>query len=202
MSHYKTNLRDIEFNLFEYLKVGDWYGSAPFESFDVDTARDALREVERLSREDLAASFVDADRIEPALRDGEVTLPPSVHESLDALYDGDWHLLGIESELGGFGAPDSLRWAAGEMFTGANPAVFLYASGGLMARVIAAVGTEEQRNTWARWIVEKRWGATMVLTEADAGSDVGAGTSKAIHIEGGTYHLEGVKRFITSGEND
>jgi alkylation response protein AidB-like acyl-CoA dehydrogenase len=202
MSHYKSNLRDVEFNLFEYLKVGDWYGKAPFDAFDEDTARDALREVERLSTEDLAASFVDADRIELELVDGEVKLPESVHASLDALYDGGWHLLGIDPELGGFGAPDSLRWAAGEFFTGANPGVFLYASGGLMAGVIALAGTEEQKNTWAKWIVDNRWGATMVLTEADAGSDVGAGTSKAIHVEGDTYHLEGVKRFITSGEND
>ena len=202
MSHYKSNLRDVEFNLFEYLNVGDWYGTSPFDAFDEDTARDALREVQRLSTEDLAASFVDADRIELELVDGEVKLPESVHKSLDALYDGGWHLLGIDPELGGFGAPDSLRWAAGEFFLGANPGVFLYASGGLMAGVIAIAGTEEQKNTWAKWIVDNRWGATMVLTEADAGSDVGAGTSKAIHVEGDTYHLEGVKRFITSGEND
>ncbi|MCL1594421.1 MAG: acyl-CoA dehydrogenase [Actinomycetia bacterium] len=202
MSHYKTNLRDIEFNLFEFLKVGDWYGTAPFDAFDVDTAGDALREVERLAREDFAESFVDADRAGLELVDGEVALPDSVKKSLDALYDGGWHLLGIEQDLGGFGAPDSLRWATGEFFIGANPAVFLYASGGLMAKVIATVGTEEQKNTWAQWIVDKRWGATMVLTEPDAGSDVGAGTSKAIHVEGNTYHLEGVKRFITSGESD
>ncbi len=202
MSHYKTNLRDVEFNLFEFLKVGDWYGTAPFDAFDEDTARDALREVARLSREEFAESFVEADRTELELVDGKVELPASVKASLDALYDGDWHLLGIEPELGGFGAPDSLRWATSEFFVGSNPAVFLYASGGLMARVIAAVGTEEQKETWARWLVEKRWGATMVLTEPDAGSDVGAGTSKAIHVEGNTYHLEGVKRFITSGEND
>jgi len=202
MSHYKTNLRDIEFNLFEFLKVGDWYGVAPFDAFDEDTAGDALREVERLSREEFGTSFVEADRTELELVDGEITLPDGVKSSLDALYDGGWHLLGIESELGGFGAPGSLRWATSEFFVGANPGVFLYASGGLMARIIAAVGTQEQKDTWARWIIENRWGATMVLTEPDAGSDVGAGTSKAIHIEGDAYHLEGVKRFITSGEND
>ncbi|VAV95646.1 Acyl-CoA dehydrogenase [hydrothermal vent metagenome] len=202
MNHYKTNLRDIEFNLFEFLKVGDWYGTAPFDAFDEDTAGDALREVERLSREEFATSFVEADRTELELVDGKIALPDSVKASLDALYDGDWHLLGIDPELGGFGAPGSLRWATSEFFVGANPGVFLYASGGLMAKVIATEGTEEQKETWARWLIENRWGATMVLTEPDAGSDVGAGTSKAIHVEGDTYHLEGVKRFITSGEND
>jgi len=202
MGHFKSNLRDIEFNLFEFLGVDDHYGTPPFEGFDHDTAMDALREVDRLAREEFAASFVDADRTPLVLEDGEVALPESVHRSLDALFDGGWHLLGIEPELGGFGAPDSLRWATTELFVGANPAVFLYASGSLMARVIAAVGTEAQKETWAKAILDNRWGATMVLTEPDAGSDVGAGTSKAIHVDGDVYHLEGVKRFITSGEND
>ncbi len=202
MSHYKSNRRDIEFNLFEYLKVGEYYGKEPFAAFDEDTARDALREVDRLATEEFANSFVDADRNPPELVDGEVRIPDAVKTSLDAMYDGGWHLLGLEENLGGFGAPDSLRWATSEMFIGADPATFLYASGGLMARVIAAEGTQEQMQKWAIPMVENRWGATMVLTEADAGSDVGAATSKAVLIEGDAYHLEGVKRFITSGEND
>ncbi len=202
MSHYRSNLRDIEFNLFEYLKTDEYYGGATFETFDKDTAMDALREVERLAVEDFASSFVDADRIQLEIVDGEVKLPDSVKASLDALFDGGWHLLGVDPELGGFGAPDSLRWAAGEMFTGSNPAVFLYASGALMAQVISGVGTEEQTQKWAIPMVERRWGATMALTEPHAGSDVGAGTAKAVHIEGDAWHLEGVKRFITSGEND
>jgi alkylation response protein AidB-like acyl-CoA dehydrogenase len=202
MTHYKSNLRDIEFNLFEYLDVGGYYGVAPFDSFDRATAMDALREVDRLARDEFATSFADADRTSLELVDGEIALPPSVHASLDALFDGGWHMLGVEQDLGGFGAPDSLRWATSELFVGANPAAFLFASGSLMARVIAAVGTEQQKETWARAIIDNRWGATMVLTEPDAGSDVGAGTTKAIHVDGDIYHLEGVKRFITSGEND
>lgn len=202
MSHYKSNRRDIEFNLFEYLKVGEYYGEEPFASFDEETARDALREVDRVATDEFAASFVEADRNPPQLVDGEVLLPDAVKASLDAMYDGGWHLLGFDESLGGFGAPDSLRWAIGEFFIGANAATFLFASGGLMAGVIAAEGTPEQVEKWAIPMVERRWGGTMVLTEADAGSDVGAGTSKAIHIEGDMYHLEGVKRFISSGEND
>ncbi|MEN8040135.1 MAG: acyl-CoA dehydrogenase [Actinomycetota bacterium] len=202
MSHYKSNRRDVEFNLFEYLRVGDYYGQEPFASFDEDTAKDALREVERLATEEFAESFVDADRNPPELIDGEVKLPDSVKASLDALYDGGWHMLGLGEDLGGFGAPESLRHAASEFFLGANASTFLFASGGLMASVISSQATPEQTEKWAVPMVERRWGGTMVLTEADAGSDVGAGTSKAVHVEGDAYHLEGVKRFITSGEND
>ena len=83
MSHYRSNLRDIEFNLFEYLRADEYYGDAPFETFDKDTAMDALREVERLSVEDFASSFVEADRVELEIVDGEVKLPDAVKASLD-----------------------------------------------------------------------------------------------------------------------
>jgi len=202
MSHYKSNLRDLEFNLFEFLRVQEYLGSAPWSEFDRATVMDMVREVDRLATEDFAASFVDADRIPLELIDGSVRLPDSVKASLDALYDGGWNLLGLPPEMGGYGAPDAVRWAIGELLMGANPTAFLYTSGGLMARVIAAVGTEAQVQQWALPMVERRWGGTMVLTEPDAGSDVGAGTTKAVHVDGDLWHLEGVKRFITSGEND
>jgi len=202
MSHYKSNLRDIEFNLFEVYGMGEILGRAPFEDIDKDTAMDILREIDRLAREDFAASFTEGDRNPPKLVDGEIELSAGVKASLDAVYAGGWHLLGIPKDLGGFGAPDAVRWAASEMMVGANPAVFLYTSGGLMARVIAAEGTPEQVERFAHNMVEQNWGGTMVLTEPDAGSDVGSGTTKATHIEGNAWHIEGVKRFITSGEND
>jgi len=200
MTHYKSNLRDLEFNLFEALRVQDYLEA--FEGFDRETAVDMLSELDRLAREDLAASFVDADRIPLELENGEVALPESLKESLDAIFDGGWHMLGIPPEMGGFGAPDALRWAGAELLLGANPTAYLYTSGILIARVIAAVGTAEQAAQWAQPMVDRRWGGTMVLTEPDAGSDVGAGTAKAVHVEGSTYHIEGVKRFITSGEGD
>jgi len=202
MSHYKSNLRDIQFNLFEAYGVDEYLGEAPFEDIDHDTAMDMLREVDRLATEDFAESFVEADRTKLKLVDGNVELPAGVKKSLDALHDGGWHLVGVPQSLGGFGAPETLRWATAEFFAGANGAISLYPIGGLMARVIEAAGTPEQIERFAVPMVEQNWGASMVLTEADAGSDVGAGITKAIHVEGDMWHLEGVKRFITSGDND
>ena len=88
-----------------------------------------------------------------------------------------------------------------EMLTAANTAVQFYAGGALFARVLFEEGTDEQKE-FARMWAEKGWAGTMVLTEPDAGSDVGAGTTKAIDQGDGTWHIEGVKRFITSGEHD
>ena len=202
MSHYKSNIRDIEFNLFEANRLEDSLGREPFAEFDRDTIVDIVREIDRLAKEEFSESFVEADRVPLQLIDGEVKLHPSMKRGLDAFFDGDWDKLGIPHDMGGFGAPSQLRWATQELLVGANPALFLYVSGGLMSVVIALVGTEEQRQKWALPMIERRWGGTMVLTEPDAGSDVGAGTSKAIHVAGEAYHLEGVKRFITSGEHD
>jgi alkylation response protein AidB-like acyl-CoA dehydrogenase len=202
MSHYKSNLRDLEFNLFEVFDYDDYFGKEPYEDYDRDTSTDILREVDRLAREDFAASFADADRIKLELVDGEVTLPDSVHQSMEALHAGGWHLLGLPKQYGGYGAPQLLRWAVAELFAGANPAIYLYVTGALMAGVIAHEGTPEQAERFAKPMIENNWGATMVLTEPDAGSDVGAGTTKAVHVEGDAWHIEGVKRFITSGEND
>lgn len=202
MSHYKSNLRDTRFNLFESLRIQEYLGSAAFPGMDIDVADDVLVEVERLARGEFAASFADADRNPPQLEDGVVTLPESLKKSLQAYFDGGWQNLGIPQEFGGFGSPDALRWAAQEFLVGANPAAYFYASGTLMAVVLGKTGTPEQVDRFVQPMLERNWGGTMVLTEPDAGSDVGSGTSKATHIEGDTYHLEGVKRFITSGEHD
>jgi len=204
MGHYKANLRDIEFNLFEVLRLGAHLAKQPFEDFDTETVRHVLRELERLATGEMAASFVDADRNPPRLVDGEVELPASLKRSLDAFYDGGWDMLGVPKDLGGLGAPHMVRWAGQEMLVGANPSAFFFIIGALMAIVIGRVGTPEQVELWAKRMLERRWGGTMVLTEPDAGSDVGAGVTKALPVdeERGVYHIQGVKRFITSGASD
>ncbi len=203
MTHYKTNLRDIEFNLFEMGGLQDHLGSEPFAALDMDTAKDILREIERLAIEDIAVSFEEADRTVLELVDGDVVLPDGVKKSLDAFYEGGWDRFALGEEHGGVGAPPSLRWAVNELLAGANPAVHLFLSGPLMTEILIKTGTPEQVNTWVGPLLDRRWGATMVLTEADAGSDVGAGTTKAFPTdEEGVYHIDGVKRFITSAAGD
>ncbi len=97
--------------------------------------------------------------------------------------------------------PRSLQWALIEHILGANPAAYMYAMGSGMAEIFYKNGTDEQKK-WAVLAAERGWGATMVLTEPDAGSDVGAGRTKAVQQADGTWHIDGVKRFITSGDSD
>jgi alkylation response protein AidB-like acyl-CoA dehydrogenase len=203
MGHYKSNLRDLEFNLFEVFGADQALGQGPFAQMDKDSARDVLREIERLASEDLAASFADADRHPPTFdpATGSVTLPESFRKSYQALLDGEWYRLALPEHLGGYGASPSIIWAANELMLGANPAVFMYMAGANFATVVDRLGTAEQK-VLAQTMIDREWGATMVLTEPDAGSDVGAGRTVAHQQADGTWHIEGVKRFITSGDWD
>jgi alkylation response protein AidB-like acyl-CoA dehydrogenase len=202
MSHYKANLRDIEFNLFEVFGAGDRLGTGPF-TVDAETARDALGEIERLSTGPLAESYLSSDRNPPVYDPATctVTMPEDFKKSFRALMDSEWWRLDLPEHMGGAGSSPSLRWAAAEMFLGANPGTFLYMSGPGFATILDRVGNDDQKR-WGQLIVDKEWGATMVLTEPDAGSDVGAGRTKAYPNEDGTWRIEGVKRFITSAEHD
>src|SRR5919205_935257 len=203
MSHYTANLRDLEFNLFEFLDTKDRFGTGPFAQMDADTARGVLTEIRKLAEGPIAASFTDADRNPPVFDPAthSVQLPESFKKSVRAIEDGGWYRLDLPEELGGFGAPHALTWGAFEMVLGANPAVFMYESWAAFAAVLHELGNADQKRM-AELMLEHHWGATMVLTEPDAGSDVGAGTTKAVQQPDGSWHITGVKRFITSAEHD
>ena len=203
MGHYKSNLRDIEFNLFEVFRIQDQFGEGAFAEMDIDTARSILREVETLSTGVLAESFTSADRNPPVYDPTHytVTMPDDFKKSYKALMDSGFWNLDLPVHLGGVGCPSSLRWAGAEMMTGSNPAAFMYMSGAGFAAVLDHVGNDVQKHI-AQIMIERQWGASMVLTEPDAGSDVGAGRAKAIDNGDGTWRIEGVKRFISSAEHD
>jgi hypothetical protein len=203
MTHYKSNQRDLEFNLFEVFGAGERMGKGPYAEMDVDTAHAVLDEVNRLATGILSDSFVSSDRVPPVYDPATktVTMPEDFKKSYKALMDAEWWRLDLPEHLGGSGAPPSLRWAAAELLLGANPGAFLFMSGPGFAAILDALGNEDQKR-WGELMIEKRWGATMVLTEPDAGSDVGVGRTKATEQADGSWHIEGVKRFITSGEHD
>lgn len=202
MSHYKSNIRDIEFNLFEVLGRDEVLGKGAFEEVDVETAKSILAEVDRMAREDLAASYVDSDRNPPVFDPATNTapVPEAFQKSYRAWMDAEYWRLSIPAELGGQPAPSTLNWAIGELVLGANAPIWMYACGPSFASIVQRNGNERDQKI-AQYMVDREWGATMVLTEPDAGSDVGAGRAKATLQDDGTWHIEGVKRFITSGEH-
>ncbi|TSA20447.1 MAG: acyl-CoA dehydrogenase, partial [Actinomycetales bacterium] len=203
MSHYTANLRDIEFCLFDLLGREKVLGTSVYADIDRDTASGMLEEMKRLCENDLAASFIEGDRMGTVFNKatGDVTVPASFKKSYESYVNGEWWRLDAPIELGGMKIPASIRWAIAEMVLGSNPAIHIYASGYAFAQVAYVLGTAEQKQM-AKLMVDNHWGATMQLTEPDAGSDVGAGRSKAVQQADGTWHVTGTKRFITSGDAD
>jgi len=203
MSHYKSNVRDIEFNLFEVLGREEILGIEPYADLDRETVSAILAEADRLAKTKLAESFADGDGDLPVFdpRTHTVTVPQDVKKSFRALMDSGAWQLELPMELGGHVTPPSVQWAVHELNIGANPSVLLYSAGPKFAYALWTTGHERDQRI-AKIMIERQWGATMVLTEPDAGSDVGAGRTKAIPQNDGSWQIEGVKRFITSGEHD
>ena len=204
MGHYKSNVRDLEFNLFEVLGVEKALATGTFGDLDAESVRHMLAEASRQAEGALAESFAAGDRHPPTFDSAAhaVHLPESFKQSVRAWQQGEWFRVGVSEEFGGVPAPSIVVWAINEFALGAQPAAFIaVTAAGVFARTMEAVGTEQQRH-WAKLSMERNWGGAMVMTEPDAGSDVGAGRTKAIQQPNGTWHLDGVKRFITNGDSD
>ncbi|BDX34843.1 acyl-CoA dehydrogenase FadE5 [Mycobacterium antarcticum] len=203
MSHYKANVRDLAFNLVEVLGLEKALATGRFGGLDADDVQAMLAEAARQAEGPLAASFEESDRNPPTFdpETHSVALPQAFKESVLSWQRGEWTRIGLAEEIGGVPAPAMVRWAINEFLVGGLPAAFFYLDGPPMMDVLYDVGNEQQKR-WAALAVERNWGATMVLTEPDAGSDVGAGRTKAVEQPDGTWHLDGVKRFITSGDCD
>ena len=202
MGHYIANVRDLEFNLFEVLGLGAVLGSGRYRDLDVDTVRTMLDEAARLAEGPIAESFADADRNPPVFDPAShtISVPAELAKSVQAAKEAGWWRMGIAEEIGGVPAPSPVTWAINEVIHCANPsAAFFYNLGPAMANALYIEGNEQQRR-WAAMSLERGWAATMVLTEPDAGSDVGAARTKAVAQPDGTWHIEGVKRFISGGD--
>jgi alkylation response protein AidB-like acyl-CoA dehydrogenase len=133
---------------------------------DADTAREILSEVDRLASGPLAEPFADNDRTPPVFDPAThtVTMPASFTKAFNTLKDSEWWRLDLPEHLGGTGAPPTLRWAAAELFVGANPAAYMFMNGPNMAAVMDHYGNDEQKR-WAQIMIDRGWGSTMVLTE-------------------------------------
>ena len=159
-----------------------------------------LAELNNLADGPLAESFADADRNPPVFDPDDARrsrCPSRSRSRCAALVDGEWYRLSLPAELGGFGIPPSVAWAAAELILGANPAVFMYMAGPDVRRRSCTATAPTSRSAGPRSFIDRDWGATMVLTEPDAGSDVGAAAPRPCKQDDGSWHLDGVKRFIT-----
>ena len=145
MGHYKSNVRDIEFNLFEVLGIGELLDAGAYGDLDTDTVRNILAEVARLAEGPVAASFADADRnpVEFDAPNHAVVVPEPLRKTVEAVNEAGWSRLGLPEGMGGVPAPAPLVWAIGEMLVAANGSASFFNMGPLMASVLYSIGNEQ-----------------------------------------------------------
>ena len=190
MAKFKTDLRDIYFNLFEDLSVQD-----KVTDFEVSDLKDVITQYEKFVENEIYPTRVIGDEVGVKLEAGKgVIVPPEFKSALQKYYENGWFGLGYGEEFGGMPIPHSVTFACSSIYTGANVALSMYSSlsQGAM-NVILKVGSEEQKSFYVPKMMTGTWGGTMCLTEPGAGSDVGAVKTTAKPKGDGTYSINGVK---------
>jgi hypothetical protein len=203
INHYKTDLREIFFTLFEQFGLDQVVGQEPFAAWGPDEAKAVLQETYRFSKEVLGPLNTSADREGCRVENGTVITPKGFKEAWKLLWEQGFKTVGVAADHGGQGAPIMLQVAVEEMLCGANTAFNMYP--GLTfgaAELLAECGTQEQKKKYVEKLLNGTWGGTMCLTEPHAGSDVGAAKSSARRNADGTYNIRGTKIFISAGDHD
>lgn len=203
INRYRCDLRDYKFLLFEQFRLQEILGKGALADWGEEEVTMVLSEVYKWATDVLGPLNQSGDAQGCVLKDGEVKTPDGFKEAWKSLYEAGWRGLGVSEEVGGQGGPMTLAVSANEIMSGANTAFNMYpglAQGA--AEVIEKFGTPAQVKTYCKNLFTGTWGGTMCLTEPQAGSDVGASTTKATKLDDGRYKIEGTKIFISCGQHD
>jgi alkylation response protein AidB-like acyl-CoA dehydrogenase len=203
MAQFIADRRDVDFVLHEQLRVETLSEHEKYAEFNKKTIDLIISEARNLALKELLPIQVDGDREGARFENGKVTVPASFHKAWELFKEGEWIALADDPEWGGQGMPATISLAASDYFIGANFAFMIYA--GLThgaGRLIEIFGTDKQKRLFLKKMFTGEWTGTMLLTEPEAGSDVGALTTSAVKNDDGTYSITGNKIFISSGEHD
>ncbi|MBU1172796.1 MAG: acyl-CoA dehydrogenase [Proteobacteria bacterium] len=203
MAQQISDRRDQDYVLHEMLDVSQLTNTEKYADFNKKTIDMVLTEARNLAVKEILPTQKSGDDEGVKLENGKVSVPPSFHRPYELFCAGEWVAMADDPEVGGQGLPHSVALACGELFTGANCAFMMYP--GLThgcGNIIATLGTPKQKELYLKKVYTGEWGGTMCLTEANAGSDVGALESIATPNADGTYNIVGNKIFISGGDSD
>jgi alkylation response protein AidB-like acyl-CoA dehydrogenase len=202
MAQYIADRRDVDFVLHEQMKVGDLSKHERFAEFNKKTIDMIVSEARNLAIKEILPTQKIGDQEGCKFENGKVTVPESFHRAYELFKEGEWMAMPENTEWGGQGMPETVALAANDYLVGANSAFMLYP--GLThsaGKLIEAFGTDKQKKHFLKKMYTGQWSGTMLLTEPQAGSDVGALTTSAVNNGDGTYSISGNKIFISSGEH-
>lgn len=203
MAQLLADRRDIDFVIWEQMNGEEILNNGHYEGFNRKVCDMMITEARKLAINEVYPTMQDGDRLGVQLDSGTVRVPESYHRPFEILKEGEWGNLTVPEVMGGQGAPAFIGDAVSEYFIAANWSLYSYLTmGNGTAHMIQLYGTPEQKEKYVKNLTSGKWGGTMLLTEPNAGSDVGALETTAVKNDDGTYTLTGNKIFITNGEYD
>ena len=203
MAQTVADRRDVDFVLHEQLDVQQLSRHDTFAEFSKKTIDLIVSEARNLALKELLPCQREADETGCTFDSGRVMVPQAFHRAYDLFRKGEWIAMCDDPHWGGQGMPSTVALAANNYFNGANfpfmlHNILIHGAGKLVERF----GTDKQKQLYLKNMYTGKWGGSMLLTEPEAGSDVGALTTRAVKNDDGTYAISGSKIFISSGEND
>ena len=203
MAQLIADRRDVDFVLFEQLDAEALCGHDVYAEFNRKTFDLIIDEARQLAVKEILPTLAEGDRVGLVFEDSRVRVPDCFRRPYKLFTEGEWTALTANPDLGGQGLPFLVAQAVSDYHLGANYAFALFGFGCVGAgEMIEIFGTEEQKALFLKNMYTGRWAGTMVLTEPEAGSDVGALTTSARKQPDGTYLITGNKIFISGGEHD
>ncbi len=203
MAQILADRKDIDFVLYEMMDLLQLLEHEKYSGFNKKTLDMILTEARTLGIKEILPTFAPGDKVGVRFENGQVRVPECFHKPCRLLAEGEWTAMTEDPDLGGQGLPHAVAQAAMEYLVGANfpmsSYVFMAHGAGKM---IELYGTEKQKELYLKNLYSGKWAGSMLLTESQAGSDVGALTTTAKKNEDGSYTLTGNKVFITAGEHD
>lgn len=203
MAQQIADRRDVDFVLYEQLHVEELSKHEKFADFNKKTVDMIISEARNLAIKEVLPTQKVGDEEGCKLENGVVTVPESFHRVYDLIKEGEWVAMPEDPEWGGQGMPRTVSLAAGDYLVGGNFAFMMYP--GLThgaGKLVEEFGTEKQKKLFLKKMYTGEWAGTMLLTEPEAGSDVGALTTTAVKNDDGTYSITGAKIFISGGEHN
>ncbi len=203
MAQMLADRRDIRFVLHELYEIGNLSNHPKFEEFNAKMADMVVNEVRNLALKELHPLWKTGDEEGCNFDGGKVTTPEGFKQAWDLLVEGEWLAMDRVEEYGGQGMPVTVAMAAREYLISSNMALMMF---GILThgagRIIEIFGTKQQKELYLKKVYTGEWGASMMLTEPEAGSDLSNLTTTATRNDDGTFTLSGVKIFITGGDSD
>ena len=204
MTNYTPPTDDIRFVMTHVADIEGVLATERFGHVDMESVGAVVDEVGRFMAEEVAPTNVDGDRIGSRWQpDGTVVTPESFAPAYEKWVASGFGAMPFEAEFGGADFPWITAIAVQEMFTSSNMALSLcplLTQGAIDA--ILAHGSDDQKATYLPKMMTGEWTGTMNLTEPQAGSDVGAVSTKAEPNDDGSWSITGQKIYITYGEHD